>query len=381
MTFKRRMAAVAAGLSLTALFAFTAGPAQATNESATIGLKMDPLSGSLSKDSFKPVNWQVETKIETPDATIQPMKQANLSLPGGSLTFNPDPKMPVCPDNKIGPGLVSVPVEQAIAACPKSIIGNGLAKFALGQQTSASRDGVMLVYNGGLEKSGTLKGRPRIKVYAYSYDTGVGVYAEAALSKSGELNFAIPQLTADSSVTSLNLNIPGKKTDLFVASKGITVTLPPGQDKSYAQARCANGSWPFGAQFLLGDRDTSGQPIGQTTTLDEKGVAKCKGGGSGGGGAKFAGLKIKGPGSVKAGGSGTYKVTVKNTGKAKSKAGKVTVSGKGAKGKASFKALAPGKSANVKVKVKFSTKGTVKAKFKASAGSATKTKVKTVKVK
>jgi len=376
----KRIIAVFASLALTAFAALSmAGSASAAGETATSALKMDPLGGSLYKDAYKPVNWQVETKVEVPpgSTTIEPMKVADLQNPSGQLTFNPDPKMPVCADDKIGPGLVSIPVEQAIAACPKSILGNGLAKFALGQFTAASRDGVMIVFNGGLAKSGENKGQPRIKIYAYSYDTGVGLYTEATLSKTGRLFFDIPPLTADSSVTSLNLSIPGKSTDLFVASKNITVTLPPGQDKNYAQAKCSTNSWPFSAQFLLGDRDTAGQPTGPTTTLDNSSSTDCVGKA---GAAKFSALKIKGPASVKAGKKGTYKVTVKNAGTATAKGGKLAVSGKGVKGKASFGNLAAGASKTVTVKVKFTKKGKVKAKFKASAGKVSKTATKSVKV-
>jgi len=381
MKFNKKLTAIVASVAVSAFAMLSmAGPASAANEAATASLKMDPLSGSLYKDAFKPVNWQVQTNVTVPagSTTIEPMKVADLQNPNGQLTFNPDPKMPVCPDNKIGPGLVSVPVEQAIAACPKSIIGNGLAKFALGQFTAASRDGVILVFNGGKQTSGSLKGQPRIKIYAYSYDTGVGLYTEGALSKTGQLYFDIPPLTADSSVTSLNISIPGKTTDLFVASKNITVTLPPGQDKNYAQAKCTTNSWPFKATFQLGDRDTAGQPSGPTTTLVSDTTTPCSGAT---GAAKFGALKIKGPASVKAGKKGTYKVTVKNAGTATAKGGKLAVSGKGVKGKASFGNLAAGASKTVTVKVKFTKKGKFKAKFKASAGKASKTATKSVKVK
>jgi len=375
------MLRVAASFGIAASMSLAlAGSASATNESATIGMKMDPLAGGLTRDSYKPVNWQIETVISTPDATIEPLKESNLSLPDGSLTFNPDPKMPVCGDDKINASSVSVPVETAIAACPNSIIGNGRATFALGQQTAISRDGVILVFNGGLQKSGPLKGQPRIMVYAYSYDTGVGVYSEAALSRKGDLDFKVPQLTADSSVTSLSLNIPGKEESLYVASLDKTVKLPTGQDNTYAQARCATGKWNYGAQFLLGDRNTAGEPTSPTTELNETGVQTCSGSG-GRSGVKFAGLKIKGPGSVKAGQSGTFKVTVKNTGKKTAKGGKVTVSGKGVKGTAKFGKLRKGKSTTIKVKVRFSSKGKIKANFKASASGSSKTTTKTVKVK
>jgi len=342
---------------------------------------MDPISGSLFKDSFKPVNWQVATAITVPDgaATISPMKVADINNPNGQLTFNPSSKMPVCADSAIGPGLVSIPVEQAVAKCPNSIIGNGLAKFALAQQTALPRDGVILLFNGGKQTTGPLKGQPRIKLYAYSYDTGVGLYTESALSKSGLLNFAVPPLTADSSVTSLNLNIPGKPESLYVVSKDITVNLPAGQDKNYAQARCSGSAWAFKGTFQLGSRNTADEPTGPTTTVSSDSSTPCSGAA---GKARFGGLKIKGPSSVKQGKKGTFKVTVKNSGTATAKSVKIVASGKGAKGKGTTGQITPGTSKTVKVKVKFTKKGKVKVKFKATASKTNaKTGSKSVKVK
>ena len=365
---------LAGGLTLT-------GVAAATNESATIGLKMSPLQGPLYKEAPRPVNWQVQSTISTPDPTIQPLKRSDLTLPDGSLSFNPDPDMPVCPDSAVNESSVSVEVPDIIAACPDSIIGNGLATFALAQRTSLGRDGVMIVFNGGFQKSGPLKGRPRIKVYAYSYDTQVGVYTEAALSKQGDLNFFIPQLTADSSVTSLSLNIPGEPIDIFIASKNETVTLPAGQDPDYAQATCSSGSWAYGADFELGDRDTIGNPTSPTTFLSEFAVEPCVGLA---GKAKFAGPKAKGAKKTKRGKKTRYKVKVKNVGTATVKNAKVLASGKGVKGKkkASIGNLSPGQSKTVKLKLKFTKQGKIKTKFKADAKKTkTRTSVKRIEVR
>jgi len=377
MNLTRRFTQAVLSMCLAAvgLFAF-AGSANAAGETATIGLKMDPLKGGLFKEAFKPVNWQVETKINVPDgaATIEPMKESNLSLPGGSLTFNPDPSMPVCPDDKVNATTVSVPVETIIAACPNSVIGNGTAIFALAQQTSLPRDGVMIVFNGGLQKSGPLKGQPRIMVYAYSYDTEVGVYTEATLAKDGSLDFPIPVLTADSSVTSLNLAIPGVPTTVDFPAKGITANLPAGQDPNYAQAKCPTGSWDYAAEFVLGDRP-EGLPPGPTTTLNETSVQPCTGAA---GKAKFAGVKVKGPSKAKRGKKTTYKVKIENNGTATAKKVKLKVTGKGVSGKASGGNIAPGKSKTIKVKVKFKKKGKIKTTFKATAA---KTKAKAGKKK
>ena len=379
----KRIIAIFASLALTAFAALSlAGPANAANETAASSLKMDPISGTLYKESFRPVNWQVETKINVPpgQTTIEPMKVADLGMPAGQLTFNPDPKMPVCGDDKIGPGLVSITVPKAIEQCPNSIIGNGLAKFALSQQTALARDGVEIVFNGGLVASGVNAGLPRIKIYAYSYDTNVGLYTEAVLKKDGKLYFDIPPLTADSSVTSLNLNIPGKVESLFVASKNLTVELPKGQDSNFAQAICKTGSWPYTATFTLGDRDTQGNPIPNTpiVTLPVSSTTPCVGAA---GAAKFTALKLKGPASVKKGKKGVYKVTVKNVGTATAKGVKVKASGKGVSGVGNGGNIAPGKSKVVTVKAKFAKTGRISATFKASAGKVSKSIKKVVRVK
>jgi len=372
----KRITAIIASFALTAFAALSlAGPANAAGETTEMNLLMPSAGGSLFKEAAKPVNWRVETQVNAPGATILPMKNANLTMPQ-ELSFTPDPDMPVCGDDKIGPPPtnVSITVPEAIERCPDSIIGNGLATFALAQQTALGRDGVMIVFNGGLQN-----GNARLKVYAYSYDTGVGLYTEAVLQDDGSLDFAIPQLTADSSVTSLNLNIPGETTSLFVASQDITVTLPPGDDPLYAQATCKTNSWSWGGEFLLGQRDTLGNPTSPTTTLTNSGATDCVGATGKG---KFANLKIKGPASVKKGKKGTYKVKVKNTGTATAKSVKLKVTGKGVSGKASGGNIAPGKSKTIKVKVKFAKKGKIKTTFKVTGKQASaKTGKKTIRVK
>lgn len=369
----KRIIAIIASLALTAAAALSfAGPASATNESTTFDLKMKPIKGGLTKSTPKPVNWSVESKISTPDATIDPLKELNLQMPK-DLSFNASKSMPVCPDSKIGPGKVSIEAPDAVKACPDSIIGQGLATFALAQQTSLPRDGVMIAFYGGMKN-----GLPLVKIYAYSYDTGVGLYTETVLQKNGKMQFKIPQLTADSSVTSLNLAIPGKETSLYVASKDITVKLPKGQDNNFAQATCSTGKWPFSAQFLLGDRDTLNNPTGPTIEKNNSGSASCKAGKDTG---SFK-VKAKGPASVKKGKKGTYKVTVKNTTGGTISGVKVKASGKGASGKASGGSIKAGKSKTIKVKVKFSKKGKIKTKFKATGkGASASTATKTVKVK
>jgi len=371
----KRFTAVAVSLGLTAFATLSfAGSANAAGEQLTFDLKMPPAGKTLYKEAPKPVMWSTETKITVPpgSSTIEPLQALNLEMPT-ELSFNPDPNMPVCPDSAVNATTVSVPVETIIAACPNSIIGNGDSEFALAQQTALDRKGAMLAFNGGYEN-----GNPRVMIYAYSYDTEVGLYTEAVLKKNGELYFPVPPLTADSSVTELNLNIPGVPMSIDFPAKGITANLPAGQDPNYALATCKSDSWDWSGAFVLGDRP-EGLPPGPTTTLTDSGTTACTGAA---GKAKFASIKIKGPGSVKAGKKGTYKVKIKNNGTATAKKVKLKVTGKGVSGKASGGNIAPGKSKTVKVKVKFAKKGKIKATFKATAAkTAAKSGKKTVKVK
>ncbi len=372
----KRFTAVIAGSALTAFAALSmAGPAQAVNETTTMDVKMPSTGGTLYKEAPRAVNWSVASKVNVlpGDATILPMKNANLTMPT-ELSFNPDPDMPVCPDDQIGEGAVSFDVPEALSRCGDSLIGNGLAEFALAQQTSLARDGVMLVFNGGM-----VKGLPRLKIYAYSYDTGVGLYTETLLQKNGDLFFPISQLTADSSVTSLNLAIPGVEEQLFVASKDITVSLPPGLTSDYAQATCKNNSWDWSGDFLFGQRDTLGEPTSPTTSSSNTGVTDCVGAAGKG---KFGGVKVNGPNKVKKGKKGTFKVKVKNNGTATIKGSKVKASGKGASGKGSAGTLKPGQTKTVKVKVKFKKEGKVKTTFHTTGkGVSAKNGKITVKVK
>ena len=313
-------------LAAFALFSF-AGAARAAGESASVGIKLDPRGTTFFKQAFRPANLSVETAINTQAATVLPMKTANLTFPGGgTMNFNPG-SMPVCPDNKIGPPPTNVSIEapQAVAACPKAIIGNGLAEFALAQSTALPRDGVIILFNGGRQANGPLKGQPRVKLYAYSYDTGVGLYAEAALARDGSLDFQIPQLTADSSVTSINLNIPGTPTNVFVASQNRNVTLPAGKKPNYVRAKCSGSGFAFSGEFLLGTRDTLGNPTSPTTTLNASNSYACSGAF---GRPNLRTQNVKGPKRLKRGQTKVYRVRVVNRGTRVAKGVKIGVRGK-----------------------------------------------------
>jgi hypothetical protein len=354
---------------------FGVGSAQAANETATTDFSMIPQSGSFSKTKPKPANWRVEVDIKAPypqSPTVLPLKQVRADFPN-EMSFNPDSKMPVCPDKEVGPDVnLSFPPDTIIARCPKSVIGNGKAYLYLARNNSATgpnlKDAVLVVFNGGK----TAAGLPKLKIYGYSQGVNTGVYMEGVLKKS-KLTVDVPVLAYDSAVGYFDLNIPGANNPVK-NRRGLT--------KDYVRTTCAHSPWKGGSSFTLGTRDSAGKPTSPDSNISAPPLrVPCKGigpGGGGGGKAKIAKVSAKGPGKVKMGQSGTFKVSFKNTGKKTAKGLKVTASGNGAKGKVAAGTLRGGKKKTVKVKVKFTKKGKIKTKFKVSSkngGSGTVKKV------
>jgi hypothetical protein len=354
--------------------------ANASGESADMDFSLTPKSGSFFKDAYRSADWNFQTTISTPDPVILPMKVADLSLPPNSqMTFNPPNDMPVCPDSQVGPPPVnvSVPVETVIKRCPDSVIGNGTAVFVLNRNNlnpAAALDGYIVAFNGG-----KVNGQARVKIYAFSYDTGVGIYTEGTLSPQGDLAFNIPQLTSDSSVSNLNISLPGKDETYFLANQQISVDLPAGQAPDYVQARCESGSFDYAGSFELGTRDTDGTPISPTTVVQDQGSVACTGAA---GKPKLGNLKINGPSKTKRNKKTTYKIKVKNAGTATAKGVKLKMSGKGVSVKTSVGNLAAGKTKTVKLKAKFKKKGKIKIKVQATSKNAgSKAATKKVNVK
>ena len=369
------------------LFAFAVPTvANAAGETAEAGVTISPRSGpSFFSNAFSAADWRVDTAIlpsgPFPDVPkITPMKVADLGFPPSSaLTFNPKSSMPVCPDDKLGPlpTTNSIPVPNMLARCPGSLIGNGTAIFGLAQSTSptATRDGEILVFNGGL-----VGGLPKIKIYAYSYDTSVGIYTSAILQPDGQLLFNIPQLTSDSSVRSLNLSIPGEEIVLPKPLSGLTVTLPAGLDPNYVQAKCVdNAGFPWTADFTLGSRDNGGNPIGPPEfTVSDSGTEACTGVV---GRATIGSVQVSGPAKVKRNKVATYSVSVRNSGTIAATGVRLTVSGRGISFNAPVGTINAGVTRTVSVKVKPKSIGKIKATFKATSGNAgSKTATKTVTV-
>ena len=352
-----------------AVVSFGVASAEAANETATNNFSMVPQKGTFYKESPRPASWRVEVEINAPfpqSPKVLPLKEVRADFPD-EMSFNPDPKMPVCPDSAVGPPPVNLSVdpETVIARCPKSVVGNGKSYLYLGQTNGPNgpnlRDAVLIAFNAGR----TGEGMPKLKIYGYSKQVNTGIFMEGVL-RNGNLKVAIPVLTFDSAVGYFDLNIPG------------TNNANPkfrGLDEEYVRTTCADSPWTGGSDFTLGTRDTAGNPTSADSNISAAPLSvPCRGAA---GSAKFSKVKVKGPGSVKRGKRGSYKVSLTNRGTATAKGLTVKASGKGAKGKAKAGRLKPGRSKTVKVKVKFTKSGISKVKFrvrarKAGSGSATK---------
>ena len=357
------------------------GMASAGEQTLTAGFSLTPQSGQFLSNGFTPANWTVDNSVATVDPNepeILPTKEIDLTLPPSSqMTFNPG-NLAVCPDGDINPGNVSVPVPTIVARCPDAVIGNGTAKFVLSRNNlnpTAVLDGQVVAFNGGLQN-----GRPLVKVYAYSYTTMVGVYTEAALQTDGSLDFDVPQLSFDSSVSELNLAIPSQEITLNNVGPGAeTVVLPKGKKSDYVQAKCSTGSFNWASDFTFGTRDTDGTPISGDTFASDSGSQACTGVA---GKAKIGRVKVQGPSKVKRGRAATYKVRIKNTGTTTANGVRLRVSGRGVRVNTTAGKIAAGKTRTVRVKARFTRKGKIKASFRVTSKNAGKKTIRrTVRVR
>jgi hypothetical protein len=365
----------AAALVLAFALALPAG-ANAANESLEASFSLEPQSGSFFNNAFKPANWQTEGTVTVPpgETEILPSKVIDIGNPQGEMTFNPG-NMPVCGPSDIGPGLTSVPVDVMVARCPNSVLGNGTAQFAFARIPTVLLNGQIVAFNGGLKN-----GLPLVKVYAYSYDTNVGIYTEGVLNNAGRLKFEVEQLTADSSVTTLNLAIPGTRQVLTgVDPGGSDVILPKGVKADYVQAKCSSGQFPWDSKFTHGTRASDDTPTSPDTFTMDSGSEACT---SVTGKAKLAKPKVSGPNQVKLRKTTVYKVRVKNTGVVTAKQVRLRVSGRGVKVNIPVGQVGAGKSRTVRVRTRFARKGNVKASFRLTSKNAgSKTVNRTIRVR
>ncbi len=335
----------AAGLlACAAMLAIAAPPAAASSETARADISMESVSGSLYREAPRPVNWRVEAEITAPwpeSGLVLPMKKIRVTFPE-EMSFNPDPRMPVCPDSKVGPPPVflSAPPATVIARCPRSVLGNGTSEVYLARINSATgpglRDGVMVIFNGGRNPDGS----PRIKVYGFSAALATGIYLEGTL-KGNILLVDIAQLPVDSAVGRFDLNIPGASSP-FANRRG--------RDPDFVRATCSSGSWTGSASFTLGTRDTAGNATGEDSTVESNSVTKPCTGAVGRPRLRIARVsRTRGSRSSR---KAIYTVTVRNTGTASASGFQLKTRGRRFNGTARIASIAPGASRRVRVGVR-----------------------------
>jgi hypothetical protein len=342
-----------------------ASTARAADEQATVGLQVEPV-GTLYQEAFRPARWELSTLISTSTPTIYPLRVADIGM-GPNVRFNPDPDMPVCPDSEVGPDVnLSAPVATIVARCPQSVLGNGTALFQLAGVNAPNYQlpGYMVIFNGGRDA----QGHPQIKIYAYSYATGVAIYTTSALI-DGQLSFAVPRLSYDSAVTSMNLSIPGEEIPITDPAAPPGLTVPAGQDPNYAQARCPGDSWALSGQFLLGNRDSAGQPVPPETTISAEDSLACQGQAGQG---KISKPQASGPGKMKVGASGKFQIKISNKGTATAKSLRIKVSGPKVAISKSVGSLGLNQSKTVTIKVKARMAGKQSWKFQVLSSNSAK---------
>jgi hypothetical protein len=341
----RRIAAIGllGCLAWLVLLAGPVRPSHAGQESATADIEMTPLGGTLFREVPRPVNWQVQAELTTPwpeEETVIPLKRIRVTFPE-EMSFNPDPRMPVCSDSRVGPAPVNMSVSPAaiLARCPKSVVGNGTSVLYLGRDNKPSArldDGVLIIFNGGRNPDGSA----RLKVYGFSATLAIGVYIEGRMRRN-RLDVVIPYLTADSSVGAFNLNIPGSDSP-FPGRRGL--------DPRFVRATCADGVWDGSASFTLGNRDLSGNESGPESVVDSPPVSKPCSGVKGSPRLRVvaATRRSYSPGL----GRSVYAVTLRNSGTATARGILVRAQGRRLSGSSRVPALRPGTVRRVRVVVR-----------------------------
>ena len=260
------------GALLVGAFLVATPLAGAVGESARGEFAVVSLKKKFSPSSFQPssLQWGVQVSPAEGAITILPMRVADMRFPSNRvMRFQPARHIKPCRENST---LLVGPAPVVYARCPDSVIGNGEATFQLGQSVSplAFRKGTVVLLYGGRSGQGY-----RIIFSAWSGDTNAGVATSGVLLPSGRMSVKLPSLTADSSVTSLRLRIPGKRVK-GVWDSGNAYELRPGADRGFVRTKCRPGSrLRFGADLLLGSRNSAGVPYGPTEQLSVSAASRC----------------------------------------------------------------------------------------------------------
>ena len=252
--------------------------ARAADETVTTESTFFPINGPFHPDTFTPSNWKFSAEVKAPypdSETVQPLKRLRIGFPPDAELQIHDSVTPPCSDNKIGPATnLNFPPDIIVARCPKSVLGNGTAGLYLAGGNSGAgptlRDVVLVVFYGGENDQGD----PKIKIYGYSAQTGVGLYLHGIWDGS-TLDLAIPRITFDTGIGELTLDLPGSNSP---------IENRRGQDPEVVRAKCSTGSFATSADFTLGTRDSDGLPTSPETDIQApESIMSCSGTPGGGG--------------------------------------------------------------------------------------------------
>jgi hypothetical protein len=260
---------------LPALFALAnAGTASAAGEAISVKTAVTPLHGKIFKHRRVPARMRLSMQLHTPASSpkVIPLKRAVIRFPR-DLTFKPNNRRtPVCTDKRLSESSnLSAGVAATVKQCPRSVIGTGTAKIYLAKvnkPTALVSDPQLVMFNAGKNK----KGNAKLKIYAYSKTTNVGILMRGALNRKSVINVAVPVLSNDSATANFVLAIPGSG----IKADGRKIK---GRDPKYARIRCSAGKWVTRGTFTLGERTyPSGTPIGPSTVVKAAPYAKrCHG--------------------------------------------------------------------------------------------------------
>lgn len=263
-----RIAMIGFAFAASVLMAMPVG-ASGANESVNIKTAMDPPGGRLYKEARVPVQSLLEATVSVPDGqpTILPLKRTQIRY-DTDMTFNPNNRVtPVCPDSKINSQTnLAVGVSFMVDLCPRSVVGTGVSSIYLARNIAAPlNDPQMVIFNAGRNQNG----EARIKIYAYSKDTGTGILMNGSLTRRGFMNVFIPVLSFDSAVGYFRFDIPGTGMEVVDPREPDGFKTIRGLDPRYVQAKCSDGKWTTGSTFRLGERNpATGQDIGATSIVD-----------------------------------------------------------------------------------------------------------------
>lgn len=350
------------GLLLSLAVLGSPATALAGGESVELSMDAKVLSGSLYRESARPVSARLHIKVNVPEGqdSVIPMINSRVMFPQ-DMSFYPNSEVtPVCGTDRIGQNTnLGLGVARIVDLCPRSVVGTGTARIHLAQNKSGIlEDPELVIFNAGPDG----QGRPKITIYGYSKAAGAGLLMTGSLAKSGELNISIGVMPFDSSIADFTLGIPGDTLAVEdIQSPGGTLEVN-GQDPAFLRAVCSTGTWKATGTFDFATRsDSTGELTSPVANVDSNAKSlPCEGLA---GRPKIKLVKLAGKRRFTAGGFNTYSLKFKNNGMASLRKAFVRATG-GGRGKIALGTLAPGQTRMVSLKVRFARVGKVRRTLK-----------------